>query len=73
MMRLVLPDVISTFTNKGAPIAKTAINALVDLKISPAQGGAGIAAAAFALGEDIANAMGTAGDCMVNVQGQPVC
>ena len=35
--------------------------------------GAGIAAAAFALGEDIANAMGTAGDCMVNVQGQPVC
>ena len=35
--------------------------------------GAGIAGAAFALGGDIKNAMGTAGDCMVNVQAQPVC
>ena len=35
--------------------------------------GAGIAAAAFALGGDIANAMNTAGDCMVNVQSKPVC
>ena len=29
--------------------------------------GAGIAAAAFALGEDIADAMYNAGDCMTNV------
>jgi pilus assembly protein Flp/PilA len=29
--------------------------------------GAGIAAAAFALGEDIAGAMGNAGDCISNV------
>jgi pilus assembly protein Flp/PilA len=35
--------------------------------------GAGIAAAAYALGTDIANAMNSAGDCMANVQGPAVC
>jgi hypothetical protein len=34
-MRLILPDMISTFTLQGAPVAKAAINATVDLKITP--------------------------------------
>jgi hypothetical protein len=35
-MRLVLPDMIATFTQKGTPVAKAAINATVELKIVPA-------------------------------------
>ena len=51
--------------NRGAAAAEYAlILAIV---------GAGIAAAAFALGGDIANAMNSAGDCMANVKGQPIC
>lgn len=42
-MRLVLPDMISTFTQQGAPVGKAAINATMDLKISPSNGGFGIA------------------------------
>lgn len=34
-MRLVLPDMITTFTLQGTPVAKAAINATVDLKITP--------------------------------------
>jgi len=43
MMRLVLPDMISTFTNRGAPVGKTAINAVVELKVAPSADGYGIA------------------------------
>jgi hypothetical protein len=43
MMHLVLPDMISTFTQSGAPVARAAINATVDLKVSPTENGTGIA------------------------------
>jgi hypothetical protein len=43
MMRLVLPDMISTFTSSTTPVARAAINAVVELKITPANGGYGIA------------------------------
>jgi Glucodextranase, domain B len=43
MMRLVLPDMTSTFTLLGRPVAKAAINATVELKISPANSGYGVA------------------------------
>jgi hypothetical protein len=43
MMRLVLPDMISTFTLGGHPVGKAAINAVVELKIAPAGNGYGIA------------------------------
>jgi hypothetical protein len=41
-MRLVLPDMMATFTNGGTPVAKAAINATVDLQIQPANGGFGV-------------------------------
>lgn len=34
-MRLILPDMIATYTQQGTPVAKAAINATVDLKITP--------------------------------------
>jgi hypothetical protein len=43
MMRLVLPDMIATFTLQGSPVGRAAINALVELKISPANNGYGVA------------------------------
>lgn len=43
LMRLVLPDMISTFTQQGTPVARAAINALVELEISPANNGYGVA------------------------------
>jgi hypothetical protein len=43
MMHLVLPDMMSTFTLQGRPVGKAAINATVDLKISPSNNGYGIA------------------------------
>ena len=43
MMRLVLPDMTSTFTLQGRPVGKAAINATVELKISPSNSGYGIA------------------------------
>ncbi|MFT3694821.1 MAG: hypothetical protein QM831_16855 [Kofleriaceae bacterium] len=42
-MVLVLPDMTSTFTNAGTPVAKAAINATVDLQIQPSSDGFGIA------------------------------
>lgn len=43
MMRLVLPDMMSTFTLEGKPVGKAAINATVELKISPSNSGYGVA------------------------------
>jgi hypothetical protein len=43
MMRLVLPDMISTFTQQGTPVARAAINALVELEISPVNNGYSVA------------------------------
>jgi hypothetical protein len=43
MMHLVLPDMMSTFTLQGRPVGLAAINATVDLKITPASNGYGIA------------------------------
>jgi hypothetical protein len=37
-MRLILPDMIATFMLKGQPVGKAAINARVDLEITPATG-----------------------------------
>jgi hypothetical protein len=42
-MRLFLPDMMATFTHQGTPVAKAAINAKVDLKVSPSNNGAGVA------------------------------
>jgi hypothetical protein len=43
MMKLVLPDMIATFTNHHSPVGQAAINAIVELKIAPANNGYGIA------------------------------
>jgi len=42
-MRLVLPDMMMTFTNAGTPVAKAALNASVELKIAPVNNGYGVA------------------------------
>ncbi len=42
-MKLVLPDMMATFTLGGNPVGKAAINAMVDLDIAPANGGFGVA------------------------------
>ncbi|HEU4726803.1 MAG TPA: hypothetical protein VFT22_02910 [Kofleriaceae bacterium] len=42
-LRLVLPDVIATFTSHGTPVAKAAINARLDLKATPTVSGSGVA------------------------------
>ena len=42
-MVLVLPDMTTTFTNQGTPVAKAAINATVDLQIQPSTNGLGVA------------------------------
>lgn len=42
-MRLILPDMIMTFTNQGTPVGKAALNAKIDLQISPVQGGSSVA------------------------------
>jgi hypothetical protein len=63
-LRLVLGDLIATFTSNGAPVARAAINARVDLKVTPTVNGSGVA---LQLGtpeihinvlEDIANVTG---------------
>jgi hypothetical protein len=63
-LHLVLGDMFATFTRKGTPVAKAAINATVDLKIAPVAGGGSVA---LQLGtpeihvdtlDDIANATG---------------
>jgi hypothetical protein len=43
MMRLVLPDLIATFTHGGTPVGRAAINGVVELKINPSSDGYGIA------------------------------
>jgi hypothetical protein len=43
MMHVVLPDMMSTFTLQGRPVGKAAINATLDLKITPSNNGYGIA------------------------------
>jgi len=42
-MKVVLGDMISTFTFQGTPVGKAAINATIDLKIEPANNGYGVA------------------------------
>jgi hypothetical protein len=42
-MRLMLGDMLATFTSHGAPVGKAAINARVELKISPIAGGGSVA------------------------------
>lgn len=42
-MRLVLPDMITTFTLGGTPVGRAAVNAVVDVKVSPANNGTAIA------------------------------
>ena len=61
-MKVILGDMIATFTDHGTPVARAAINAAIDLKVVPANNGYGVA---IQLGEptayttvldDIANA-----------------
>lgn len=42
-MRLMLGDMLATFTSHGTPVGKAAINAKVDLEITPAPGGGSVA------------------------------
>jgi len=42
-MRVVLGDMLATFTSHGTPVGKAAINAKVELKISPVVGGGAVA------------------------------
>ena len=42
-LKLVLGDMIATFTDHGAPVAKAAINASIELKVVPASNGYGVA------------------------------
>jgi len=42
-LRLVLGDMIMTFTSHGTPVARAALNATVDLKISPLTNGTSVA------------------------------
>jgi len=41
-MRLILPDMTTTFLQQGAPVGKAAINATLELKITPSATGYGI-------------------------------
>lgn len=42
-MKVILGDMLATFTYQGAPVGKAAINASIDLKIEPANNGYGVA------------------------------
>jgi glucodextranase-like protein len=42
-LKLILGDMMATFTDHGAPVAKAAINAAVELKVVPAANGYGVA------------------------------
>lgn len=42
-MRLMLGDMLATFLSRGTPVGKAAINARVELKISPGPGGSSVA------------------------------
>ncbi|HWO21437.1 MAG TPA: hypothetical protein VNO30_21865 [Kofleriaceae bacterium] len=41
-MKVILGDTVATFTNKGKPVGKAAINATIGLKINPAANGYGV-------------------------------
>lgn len=43
MMRVVLPDMMTTFTQQGRPVGKAAINATLELKVTPSNSGYGVA------------------------------
>jgi hypothetical protein len=71
-MRLMLGDMFATFTSHGTPVGKAAINARVDLKISP---GPGSGSVALQLGvpelhvdtlDDIPNTTGLSGPDLAN-------
>ncbi|HEX3760652.1 MAG TPA: hypothetical protein VHW23_18180 [Kofleriaceae bacterium] len=71
-MRLMLGDMLATFTRGGTPVGKAAINAKVDLKIAP---GAGSGSVALQLGtpeihvdtlDDIPNTTGLSGPDLAN-------
>lgn len=42
-MKVVLGDMMATFTDHGTPVAKAAMNAMIELKIVPASNGYGVA------------------------------
>lgn len=42
-MKVIIGDMISTFSDHGTPVAKAAINASIDLKVVPANNGYGVA------------------------------
>jgi len=42
-MKVILGDMITTFTSHGTPVAKVALSAKIDLKITPANNGYGVA------------------------------
>jgi hypothetical protein len=71
-MRLMLGDMLATFTRSGAPVGKAAINARVDLKIAP---GPGSGSVALQLGapeihvdtlDDVPNTTGLSGPDLAN-------
>lgn len=71
-MRLMLGDMFATFTSNGTPVGKAAINAKVELKISPNASGGSVA---LQLGtpeihvdtlDDIANTTGLSGPDLAN-------
>lgn len=61
-LKLVLGDMIATYTQAGAPVAKAAMNATIELKVVPASNGYGVAlqlgkpTAKVTVLDDIANA-----------------
>ncbi len=61
-LKLILGDMIATFTDHGSPVAKAAINASIELKVVPASNGYGVAlqlgkpAAKVTVLDDITNA-----------------
>jgi hypothetical protein len=71
-LRLILGDMEATFVNHGQPVARAAINARLDLKVSPLANGASVA---LQLGtpeihidvlDDVANATGFTDDQLAN-------
>ena len=71
-MRLMLGDMLATYLSRGAPVGKAAINAKVELKISPGAGGGSVA---LQLGtpeihvdtlDDIPNTTGLTGQSLAN-------
>jgi len=52
-MKVILGDAVVTFVNKGMPVGKAALSASIDLKISPASNGYGVA---LELGEPVIHA-----------------